>query len=285
MNFLKELFKPIFRCANLFIVQLFFASFLLLLSAGAAYANGISPENIILLTNKEREKAGVESLIPNNLLTKAAENKARALMEVKAFQHNLGGKKFSEWMKETGYKYSFVGENLAVHFETDEEAISAWMDSKDHRKNLLNPTFKDIGVAVVEGELEGANTVLIVQIFGTPLRDKNSVKTKAVVLPEVRKDGSKALDQIIITTRISPEGLLLPPPETISTAGTSFQFQISQPNTIFIQQQNQSLPASHRSSEPKNLAALCYILVIGYSFKFGKKKPENETQESSMPDA
>ena len=43
------------------------------------------------------------------------------------------------------------------------------MNSPTHRANIVNGRYREIGVAVLEGELEGQETTLVVQMFGTPL--------------------------------------------------------------------------------------------------------------------
>ena len=68
-----------------------------------------------------------------------------------------------------GYKYRYAGENLARDFQDAPSAVNAWMNSPSHRENILNPNYRDIGIGVVEGNLAGVNTTIIVQFFGTPL--------------------------------------------------------------------------------------------------------------------
>jgi hypothetical protein len=46
--------------------------------------------------------------------------------------------------------------------------IKAWLNSPDHKKNLFNSYYKEIGVAVEEGMFDRQNTILVVQIFGAP---------------------------------------------------------------------------------------------------------------------
>lgn len=142
-----------------------------------AYLSTIDSENIINLTNKERKSNGINTLTANQLLTKAAYDKADALMKNQTFSHTIGDRKFSAWIKDTNYKYSFVGENLAINFMSSEGVIKAWLDSPTHKKNLLNDRFQEIGVAVVEGKFQGQNSIIVVQIFGTPLNSDTTVNS------------------------------------------------------------------------------------------------------------
>ena len=43
------------------------------------------------------------------------------------------------------------------------------MKSPDHRENILNPKFREIGVAQREGKFQGKEQYLAVQIFASPL--------------------------------------------------------------------------------------------------------------------
>jgi len=134
-----------------------------------AFLASISGEKIIELTNKERLKNGLEIVTANQLLEKAAHEKGRAIFTSQTFQHNIDDRKFSSWIKDAGYKYFYAGENLAIDFVTNEGTIEAWLKSPTHKKNILNENFREIGVAILEGQFQGNNTTIIVQIFGSPL--------------------------------------------------------------------------------------------------------------------
>jgi hypothetical protein len=45
------------------------------------------------------------------------------------------------------------------------------MASPSHRENMLSDRYRDIGIAVVEGDLAGVDSTIIVQFFGTKLAD------------------------------------------------------------------------------------------------------------------
>ncbi len=65
----------------------------------------------------------------------------------------------------------YAGENLARDFSNASDAINAWMNSPTHKENILNPKYREIGVGVVEGDLAGSDTTIIVQFFGTKSAD------------------------------------------------------------------------------------------------------------------
>lgn len=133
-----------------------------------AYLSTITPEKLIELTNQERQASGLNSLTANQLLTQAAIQKGRAILETNIFKHTINDRKFSAWIRDTGYNYSYVGENLAIDFATSEGVIEAWKNSPLHKKNLLNPYYKEIGLAAVAGKFQGQETMVVVQVFGAP---------------------------------------------------------------------------------------------------------------------
>jgi Cysteine-rich secretory protein family len=121
----------------------------------------ISEGAIFELVNEERIENDITPLILNNKLTQAAINKAKDLAKNNYFNHDSNeGKKFSTWIKETGYEYSFIGENLAKDFSNNESIIKAWLKSPGHRENILNDNFTETGIAVYND--------IVVQIFGRP---------------------------------------------------------------------------------------------------------------------
>ena len=142
-----------------------------------AWLADVTPEKLIELTNQERLAAGLNTLTANQLLTKAAWEKAQEILRTQIFKHNINGRKFSDWIQAAGYNYSYVGENLAIDFVTSEGVIDAWNSSLLHRQNLLNSYYKEIGIAAIAGNFDGQETTVVVQIFGAP--------PQAIVQPRV----------------------------------------------------------------------------------------------------
>lgn len=134
----------------------------------SAYMSEITPARIIDLTNQQRQDAGLNTLTANQLLTEAAILKGQAIFKAQTFSHTIGDRRFSTWVRDTGYNYSYVGENLAIDFVTSEGVLEAWDNSPLHKKNLLSPYYREIGVGALSGKFQGQETTVIVQIFGAP---------------------------------------------------------------------------------------------------------------------
>jgi hypothetical protein len=132
-----------------------------------AQASTITPTNIIALANEQRAAAGLNTLNNNSKLAAAALAKANDMFEKQYWDHfGPNGETPWQFIRAAGYNYVYAGENLAKGFRTAEGVHEAWMASPTHKANIMSGNYKDIGVAVVEGVLEGQQTILVVQMFG-----------------------------------------------------------------------------------------------------------------------
>lgn len=182
-DFLSNLFIPhesnnhrakILHHTNLFLTIIFFvlASFFLqnlriAFPSILGIATDISEETLLFLTNQERIKNGASPLMLSPELSQAAGKKADDMFRYDYWAHNSPqGKTPWVFIKESGYRYVYAGENLAKGFTSTNDAVKAWMASLDHKANLISSNYKDVGFAVKTGKLNGEETVLIVQELG-----------------------------------------------------------------------------------------------------------------------
>jgi uncharacterized protein YkwD len=70
--------------------------------------------------------------------------------------------------REAGYVADSVGENIAKGQRSVDEVMKGWMESPEHRKNILNPMFTEAGYGVALGRMPQGDEVLWVQVFGRP---------------------------------------------------------------------------------------------------------------------
>jgi uncharacterized protein YkwD len=52
-------------------------------------------------------------------------------------------------IKNFGLTYRSAGENIAYGYRTPSDVVTGWMNSPGHRANILNGSFKQIGVGYV----------------------------------------------------------------------------------------------------------------------------------------
>lgn len=133
------------------------------------YSSEITAQSIFEKTNIERRNSGLDSLHYNSLLSESATKKAQDMFESNYWAHNSpSGKSPWEFFKLVGYDYSIAGENLAKDFSDNDSVINAWMKSPTHKANIIHTKYKEIGIGVVQGNLNGVKTTLVVQHFATP---------------------------------------------------------------------------------------------------------------------
>lgn len=143
-----------------------------------------SADQIIALTNQKRAESGLPALSTNGLLAQAAAAKAADMFVDNYWAHNSpSGKTPWSFIAAAGYKYVYAGENLARDFGDPDSVVNAWMASPSHRSNLLDRNFKEIGVAVSDGKLEGREGILVVQMFGSAISLVPVEQNLAQVLP------------------------------------------------------------------------------------------------------
>ena len=150
------------------------------------YASQIPSSEIVNLTNQKRLEAGLSQLTNNPLLETAARVKGEHMLEQDYWAHIApDGTEPWAFFTDVGYQYRYAGENLARDFSNPQSAFDAWIASPSHKDNLLSSKYTEIGVAVVEGDLDGVDTTIIVQLFGTQLSDSLTEATIAEAATEV----------------------------------------------------------------------------------------------------
>jgi len=126
----------------------------------------ITKSALEILANQTRQSLGLNALVENPKLNEAARLKAEDMVRNQYFSHTSPtGVTPWFWFSKAGYDYKYAGENLAIGFFGSNEVFNAWLNSPSHRQNLVNPNYKEIGTAVLEGF--GQNSaVVVVQFFG-----------------------------------------------------------------------------------------------------------------------
>lgn len=174
---------------------LIYILFFLILNFGVSKTSSINPRilgistsitvtDLINLTNQERAKNGLNKLTENSDLDKAAQAKAQNMFQENYWAHySPSGKDPWSFILAAGYKFAYAGENLAKNFHSASDVVQAWMNSPTHRENMVNPHYTDIGMAVATGTLQGEETVLVVQEFGSPAVVAEAPSTKSQAPP------------------------------------------------------------------------------------------------------
>jgi len=123
-----------------------------------AQVKAVTPLNgqILRELNRVRQAHGLVSLEPSSALAAAAATHSRSMAAKGYFAHrSADGSVFWTRIKRfypsAGYGYWEVGENLvwAAPELGANRAVRMWMTSPEHRANLLNPRWRQIGLAAV----------------------------------------------------------------------------------------------------------------------------------------
>lgn len=106
---------------------------------------------VVRLVNIERAKQGLAPLTNNWELARVARYKSQDMKNKNYFSHTSPtyGSPF-QMMQHFGIVYRTAGENIAMGQRTPQEVMTAWMNSPGHRANILNTSFKEIGVGVAK---------------------------------------------------------------------------------------------------------------------------------------
>ncbi|WP_426362511.1 CAP domain-containing protein [Streptomyces sp. E-08] len=106
-------------------------------------------QDVVELANAEREKAGCGPLRSEGHLRAAAQGHADDMAARDYYEHHSPeGRDAGDRISGAGYTWSTWGENIHRGPKTPERAMADWMDSPGHRANILNCSFRDIGVGV-----------------------------------------------------------------------------------------------------------------------------------------
>ncbi len=88
----------------------------------------------------------------NAPLTQAALGHSNDMATKNYFDHNSqDGRTMADRVNAVGYAWSGLGENIAAGQETLQDAMSSWQKSPGHCSNLMNASYRDMGLACVPG--------------------------------------------------------------------------------------------------------------------------------------
>lgn len=187
------------------VVKALATGFLFFMYPSPAVLSTIVASRMIEMVNQSRAENNLPFLREDNMLTLAALAKGEDMLAKQYFAHNTPeGKRPWEWINKKKYDYVFAGENLAMDFTEAESLHEAFLKSPAHRKNILNPKYKDMGAAVLNGEIDGRETTLLVQFFGAQRESMAGARLAhaAEVEPELEQS-SEGLLKVTINRKAS----------------------------------------------------------------------------------
>ena len=124
-------------------------------------------DQVLQLVNLERAERALPPVVAHSGLKVVAETYACRMIESRFFGHSDAETGDGPAERAIAGKYAFyaVGENLAAGQETPADVMKVWMESPAHREIILDPDWRDVGIAVRGG---GEHSIYWVQEFGDP---------------------------------------------------------------------------------------------------------------------
>jgi uncharacterized protein YkwD len=111
--------------------------------------------NMLEMVNGERIKEGLPILSADTVMRKVAIAHSRDMMARGYFSHETPEHLDPfDRMKAAHIKYLAAGENLAIA-RTISIAHTGLMNSPGHRANILNPSYRRLGIGIIDGGLHG----------------------------------------------------------------------------------------------------------------------------------
>jgi uncharacterized protein YkwD len=110
---------------------------------------------ILCLINQERDARGLPGLRDSPQLNGSAQGWSQTMVATGNFDH---GANFPARVSSAGYNWQLAGENIATGYPTPRSVVDAWMRSQDHCRNILDPSFRDLGIGVTGAAIKSLDT-------------------------------------------------------------------------------------------------------------------------------
>ena len=117
---------------------------------------------VLALVNKERAANGMNPVTFDASLAAVADSHCADMINRSFFDHvNPDNETPSDRLHKAGIEYWMSGENIAAGQTTPEAVMESWMNSQGHRQNILNPSYKSLGIAKRTGGTYGTYWVQV----------------------------------------------------------------------------------------------------------------------------
>ena len=123
-------------------------------------------QTMVCMHNWARAQRGLQPLQIEGQLQHSSRTKAHDIRRCQQFSHEACGRNAFYWVHRVGFETGHYGAGENLEFGqgtlgTVRGAMSAWLNSTIHRTVLLTPSWKDVGISVLDGKLNGHRGVAI----------------------------------------------------------------------------------------------------------------------------
>jgi uncharacterized protein YkwD len=194
---------------------------------GANAFSSSSEQQLFQLTNQARAAAGRKALHWDSQLASFARARAKDMIVRDYFSHQIppDGHTVFDLMSNAGYCYNLAGENIGWNNYPDDQATdevqTMFMNSPDHRANILGPAWDSIGIGAYKGP-DGK------KMWAVVFADKcGSVGPKPTLKPKptVKPGPVRAKPRPTPRPTLKPAASVAPSPSVLlePTAGPTFE--------------------------------------------------------------
>jgi uncharacterized protein YkwD len=176
------------------------------------YSTNISAQTLLAETNGERSNKHLPALQINKQLAEAAQAKANDMAAKGYWSHvTPSGEQPWAFITNAGYQYEAAGENLAYGFGSSDQVMTAWMHSPEHRANIMNAVYQDVGFAtanIADYQGTGPQTIVVAE-YGEPIGMINESTGDTTSTPVVLGTQAVAVSRVSLFSTANWVPLLL----------------------------------------------------------------------------
>lgn len=133
------------------------------LMGSSATRSRTTEARVLMLFNEQRVKRGLKPLAIDKRLTRAANSHSADMLRRGYFAHDGPQGKWDARIRQY-VRRSLIGEILSMGsgpYATPKGMVGAWMRSSEHRRVILTPDLRRVGVGVATGVYEGREHVAL----------------------------------------------------------------------------------------------------------------------------
>jgi uncharacterized protein YkwD len=216
------------------------------------YATDISIQSLLNGTNDQRSSNGEGGLNVSTALNQAAQAKANDMATRDYWSHNTpDGQTPWSFISAAGYTYQTAGENLAYGFNTADDTITGWMNSPEHRANVLSASYRDVGFGIVNVPSYQGNgpETLVVALYGSMAGEAVAAATPHAAPTNIPSAANHSAPAPAATSRVSsPAPVVTPANTTLATAKPADTTQTKTTSQVVVE------PKQHRVSRIRLVA-------------------------------
>jgi hypothetical protein len=164
---------------------------------------------LLMLTNQDRGRQGLQALSLDEALTRIAREHAAGMARQGFISHVLPYGNLKTRMTSRGYRYQTARENVATAGSVF-YAQTALMDSPAHKDNILASDVDRVGIGIVRCPPPFEKRLFITEIFATPSEEHQPAEVEETLLNRVedlRKNGAGSMLPDPLLERLASESV------------------------------------------------------------------------------